>query len=47
MKQDAWGRDFILIPRGKEEYDATFMNLSSSHFIFHLWDYADHWQMRV
>jgi hypothetical protein len=28
MKQEAWGRNSILTPRGKEEYEATFTNLN-------------------
>ena len=47
MKQEAWGGNSILTPRGKEEYDATFTNLNPSHFIFHLRDEDDHWQLRV
>jgi hypothetical protein len=47
MKQEAWGGNSILTPRGKEEYDATFTNLNPSHFLFHLRDEDDHWQLRV
>ena len=34
MKQEAWGGNSVLTPWGKEEYDATFTNLSPSHFLF-------------
>ena len=47
MKQEAWGGDSVLTPWGKEDYDDTFTNLPPSHFIFHLHDYNDHWQMKV
>ncbi len=47
MKQEAWGGNLILTPQGKDEYDATFTNLNPSHFIFHLRDKDDHWQLRV
>jgi hypothetical protein len=47
MKQEAWGGNSILTPRGKEEYEATFTNLNPSHFLFHLRDKDDHWQLRV
>jgi hypothetical protein len=47
MKQEVWGGNSILTPRGKDEYDATFTNLNPSHFIFHLRDEDDHWQLRV
>jgi hypothetical protein len=47
MKQEAWGGNSILTPQGKDEYDATFTNLNLSHFIFHLRDEDDHWQLRV
>ena len=29
------------------EYDATFTNLSPSHFLLHLSDEDGHWQLRV
>jgi hypothetical protein len=44
MKQEAWGGNSILTPRGKDEYDT---NLNPSNFIFHLHDKDDHWQLRV
>ena len=47
MKQEAWGGNSILTPWEKDEYDATFTNLNSSHFLFHLCDEDDHWQLRV
>ncbi len=47
MKQEALGRNSILTPRGKDEYDATFTTLNPSHSIFHLRDKDDHWQLRV
>ena len=47
MKQEAWGGNSILTPRGKEEYKATFTNLNPSHFLFHLRDKDGHWQLRV
>jgi hypothetical protein len=47
MKQEAWDGNSILTPWGKDEYDATFTNLNPSHFIFHLRDKDDHWQLRV
>jgi hypothetical protein len=47
MKQEAWGGNSILTPRGKDEYEATFTNLNPSHFIFHLRDEDDHRQLRV
>ena len=47
MKQEAWDGNYILTPRGKEEYEATFTNLNPSHFLFHLCDEDDHWQLRV
>ncbi len=47
MKQEALGGGYVLTPWGEEEYNATFTNLLSSHFLFHLRDYDDHWQMRV
>jgi hypothetical protein len=47
MKQEAWGGNSILTPRGKEEYKATFTNLNPSHFLLHLHDKDDHWQLRV
>ena len=47
MKKDAWGGTTVLTPRGIEEYEATFTNLSPSHFIFNLRDFDDHIEMRV
>ena len=47
MKQEARGGNFILTPQGKDKYDATFTNLNSSHFLIHLRDKDDHWQLRV
>ncbi len=47
MKQEAWDGNSILTPLGKKEYDATFTNLNPSHFIFHLRNKDDHWQLRV
>ena len=47
MKQEAWGGNSILTPWGNEEYEATFTNLNPSHFLFHLRDKDDHWQLRV
>jgi hypothetical protein len=47
MKQDAWGGTSILMPRGLQEYEATFTNLSASHFIFNMHEHDDHWQVRV
>ena len=47
MKQEAWGGNSVLTPQGKDEYDATFTNLSPSHFLFHLCGKDDHWQLRV
>ncbi len=46
-KQKAWGGNFILTRQGKAEYEATFTNLNPSHFLFHLRDKDDHWQLRV
>ena len=43
MKQDAWSGTSVLTRRGIEEYEATFTNLSPSHFIFNLHDYDDYW----
>jgi hypothetical protein len=47
MKKDAWGGTTVLTPRGIEEYEATFTNLSPSHFVFNLRDFDDHVEMRV
>ena len=47
MKQEAWGDNSILTPRGKEEFDATFTNLNPNHFLFHVRDKDEHWQVRV
>jgi len=47
MKQDAWGGTSILTPRGLQEYEARFTNLSASHFIFNTREHDDHWQVRV
>ena len=47
MKKDTWGGTTVLTPRGIEEYEATFTNLSPSHFIFNLRDFDDHIEMRV
>jgi hypothetical protein len=47
MKQEAWGDNSILTPWGKEEYDATFTNLNPNHFLFHVCDKDEHWQVRV
>jgi hypothetical protein len=47
MKQYAWGGTSVLTPWGVKEYEATFTNLSPSHFIFNLRNYDDHWQVRV
>ena len=47
MKQEAWGGNSVLTPWKKEEYDATFTNLSPNLFLFHVRDYNDHWQMSV
>ena len=47
MKQYTWGGTSVLTPRGIEEYEATFTNLSPSHFIINLRDIDDHWQVRV
>jgi hypothetical protein len=47
MKQDAWGGTSVLTPWGLQEYEATFTNLSASHFIFNLHGYDEHWQVRV
>ena len=47
MKQEAWGNNSILTPRGKEEYDATFTNLNLNHFLFHVRDEDEYWQVRV
>ena len=38
MKQEAWGGNSILTPRGIDKYDATFTNLNSSQFLYHLRD---------
>ena len=38
MKQEAWGGNSILTPRGIDKYDATFTNLNSSLFLYHLRD---------
>ena len=47
MNHEAWGGNSILTPQGKDEYEATFSNLNPSHFLFHLRDEDDHWQLRV
>ena len=47
MKKDAWGGTSILTPWGLQEYEATFTNLSTSHFIFNMREHDDHWQVRV
>ncbi len=47
MKKEAWGGNSILTPQGKDKDDATFTNLNPSHFLFHLHDKDDHWQLRV
>ena len=46
-KQELWGGDSILTPWGNEKYEASFTNLNPSHFLFHLHDKDDHWQLRV
>ncbi len=47
MKQEAWGGNSILTPRGKDEYDTTFTNLNPSRFNIHLHDEDDYLQLRV
>ena len=47
MKQEIWGGYSILNSQGKDEYDATFTNLKSSHFLHHLRNKDDHWQLRA
>jgi hypothetical protein len=47
MKKEAWGGTTVLTPRGIEEYEATFTNLSPNHFIFNLRDFDGHIEMRV
>ena len=34
MKQEAWGRNSILTPRGKDEYDATLLTLIQANSFF-------------
>ena len=47
MKQEAWGGKSILTPRGMDKYVAAFTNLNSSHFLYHLRNKDDHWQLRM
>jgi hypothetical protein len=47
MKQDAWGDDFGLTPRGKDEYDSNYTDLFSHHYSYNVTDVEMHWQVRV
>jgi hypothetical protein len=47
MKQEAWGGDSGLTPRGKDEYDSTCTDLFSHHYSYNVTDVETHWQVRV
>ncbi len=47
MKQEAWGDDSCLTPRGKDEYDSTYTDLFSHHYTYNVTDVETHWQVRV
>ncbi len=36
MKQEAWGDDSGLTPRGKDEYDNTYTDLFSHHYTYNV-----------
>jgi hypothetical protein len=47
MKQEAWGDDLGLTPRGKDEYDSTYTDLFSHHYTYNVTNVEMHWQVRV
>ena len=47
MKQQAWGDDLGLTPRGKELYESTYTDLSPAQFTFSQTKYDDYWGVQV
>jgi hypothetical protein len=47
MKQEAWGDDLFLSPRGKDEYDSTYTDLFPHHYSFFVSNVETHWQVKV
>ena len=47
MKQQAWGDDSGLTPRGKELYESTYTDLSPAQFTFSQTECADYWEVQV
>jgi hypothetical protein len=47
MKQEAWGDDLFLTPRGKDEYDSTYTDLFPHHYSYFVSNVEMHWQVKV
>jgi hypothetical protein len=47
MKQEAWGNDLFLTPRGKDEYDSTYTDLFLHHYSYVVSNIKMHWQVKV
>jgi hypothetical protein len=47
MKQEAWGDDSFLTPRGKDEYDSTYTDFFPHHYSYFVSNVETHWQVKV